>query len=215
MFDTETGVSTLILKEIPYTQTAYVRIHSVQPEGLEAHLGECTAFCRMCGAERIYAAGHPELAHWPEHCRVIPMALILTEEEEPGANLFPVTERTVGRFREIYRERMMGVDNSASLTARDEKEILSSGGAYFVHEDGELLGIGWLAGSELRCIAAVKPGAGERVLRTLLTRADSDRVTLEVASTNLRALRLYERFGFLPGGEGRSWHTIFEGGNNG
>ena len=30
MFDTETGVSTLVMKEIPYKQIAYVKVQSVQ-----------------------------------------------------------------------------------------------------------------------------------------------------------------------------------------
>ena len=136
------------------------------------------------------------------------MALLVPEQSDPGANLFPVTEQTVGKWREICNERMAQVDNAATLTARDEKEILS-GGAYFVHDAGELLGIGWMKGSELACMAAVKPGAGERVLRTLLTLAETERVTLEVASTNVRALRLYERLGFLQTGEARNWYIIY------
>ena len=44
VFDTETGVSTLVLKEIPYKQIAYVKVQSVQPGGLEAHLHECVSF---------------------------------------------------------------------------------------------------------------------------------------------------------------------------
>lgn len=208
VFDTETGVSTLVLKELPYKQTAYIKVQSVQPEGLEAHLCECVSFCRMCGAEHIYAEGHPELERWPVHCAVQSMALSMVEVPEPEANLFPVTEATVARWRELYNEKMAPVDNTATMTARDEKEIVTSGGAYFVHDRGELLGIGWMKGSELLCIAAAKPGAGERVLRTLLTVADSDRVTLEVASTNTRALRLYEKLGFLPSGAARIWHTI-------
>ena len=208
MFDTETGVSTLILKEIPYKQVAYVRVQSAQPDGLEEHLRECISFCRMCGAEHVYASGCEGLEKWPLYCGVIPMALLLTEDADSGANLFPVTEQTVGRWRDIYNEKMTAVDNTATLTARDEKEILS-GGAYFVHDSGELLGIGWMKGSELSCIAAVKPGAGERVLKTLLSLADSDRVTLEVASTNVRARRLYEKMGFLQTGEARNWYTIY------
>ncbi len=207
VFDTDTGVSTLVLKEIPYKQIAYVTVRSVQPGGLREHLSECVRFCRMCGAERVYASGHGELAQWPKHCDVLPMAMSWTDDGDPGANLFPVTEQTVKRWRELYNERMAPVDNSAVMTARDEKEILA-GGAYFVHENGELLGIGWMKGSELLCIASVKPGSGARVLKTLLTVADSDRVTLEVASTNGRALRLYERLGFFQCGEARSWYTI-------
>ena len=208
LFDTETGVSTLVLKEIPYKQIAYVRVQSVQPGGLREHLADCVSFCRMCGAERVYAAGHEELAQWPQYCQVLPMALSWIDDGDPGANLFPVTEETVKQWRDIYNEKMAPVDNSATMTARDEKEILS-GGAYFVHERGALLGIGWMKGSELLCIASVKPGSGERVLRTLLTVADSDRITLEVASTNSRAIRLYEKLGFFQWGEARSWYTIY------
>lgn len=207
VFDTETGVSTLILKEIPYQQTAYIRVQSVQPGGLREHIEECRSFCRMCGAEKILASGHEELAEWPHHCDVIPMALNLTELDL-DANLFPVTEQTVSRWREIYNEKMAKVDNSATLTARDEKAVCA-GGAYFVHDQGELLGIGWLKGSEVLCIAAAKKGAGERVLRSLMTAVDSDRVTLEVASTNKRAMKLYEKLGFVQYAQARSWYRIY------
>ena len=207
MFDTETGVSTLILKEIPYKQVAYVKVQSVQPDGLGEHLRECVSFCRMCGAERVLASGHEGLEQWPVFCSVTTMALGLPATMEYGANLFPVTEATVGQWRSIYNERMGPVDNAATMTARDEKQILA-GGAYFVHEDGELLGIGWMKGSELLCIASVKPGAGERVTKTLLTLSDSDRVTLDVASTNRRAIRLYERMGFVPVAQKAKWYQI-------
>ena len=208
IFDTETGVSTLILKEIPYKQVAYVKLRSVQPDGLREHLRECVSFCRMCGAERIFAEGHPELERWPEHCVVLTMNLAVTDREPP-AMVFPVTEQTVGLWREIYNERMGPVDNSATMTARDEKEILSSGGACFVHDGGVLLGIGWVKDSEILCVAAVQPGAGERVLGTLLTLLNSDRAELEVASTNHRAIRLYERMGFVTVGEKSKWYQIF------
>ena len=207
IFDTATGISSLILKEIPYKQTAYIRIRSVEEGGLREHLSECVSFARMCGAERVYATGHEALTGWPLYCSVISMAMLLPPTLEPQANLFPVTEETVGKWRSIYNEKMGPVDNAATMTARDEKEILS-GGAYFVHKDGELLGIGWMKGSELLCVAAVKPGAGERVTLTMLTLADSERVTLEVASTNLRALRLYERMGFAALGERSCWYQI-------
>ena len=69
MFDTQTGVSSLILKEIPYKQVAYVKVQSVQPDGLGAHLQECVSFCRMCGAERVLASGHEGLDQWPAFFR--------------------------------------------------------------------------------------------------------------------------------------------------
>lgn len=208
MFDTDTGVSTLLLKEVPYKQIAYVKVQSVQPGGLREHLKECVSFCRMCGAERVLAQGHSELTDYPVYCSVLDMRLAVSEREPP-AMVFPVTEQTVRRWRDIYNEKMASVDNAATLTAFDEKEILSSGGAYFVHESGDLLGIGWVEGNEILCIASVKPGAGERVLGTLLTLLESDRGELKVASTNSRAIRLYERMGFVTVGEISKWYQIF------
>lgn len=208
MFDTDTGVSTLLLKEVPYRQIAYVKVQSVQPGGLREHLDECVSFCRMCGAEKVLAQGHPELEAYPVHSTVLSMSLAVPEAEPP-AMVFPVTEQTVGRWREIYNQKMSGVDNAATLTARDEKTLLSSPGACFVHDCGSLLGIGWVEGSEILCVAGVRPGAGERVLRTLLTLLDSGRASLQVASTNERAIRLYERMGFVTVGESARWHQIF------
>ncbi len=206
MFTTDTGVSTLLLKEVPYKQTAYIRLQDVQPEGLGAHLAECIQFCRMCGAEHIYAAGHGGLESYPLHCAILTMTL--PADFEPPANLFPVTEATVSRWRAIYNEKMKAVDNAATLTAWDEREILA-GESYFIHDDGALLGIGWLRGEELLCIAAAKPGAGEPCLKTLLSAAKGDRVTLEVASTNERAIRLYERLGGIVTGERMRWYRVF------
>ena len=151
MFDTDTGVSSLLLKEVPYKQVAYIRVQSVQPGGLSTHLKECVGFCRMCGAERVLAQGHAELESYPLHCAVLTMSGPVSRREPP-AMVFPVTEQTVRRWREIYNEKMAPVDNAATMTAFDEKKILASAGAVFVHENGGLLGIGWVSGSEILCV---------------------------------------------------------------
>lgn len=208
MFTTDTGVSTLVLKEIPYKEIAYIKVQDVQPGGLREHIAECVSFCRMCGAEQVFATGHPDLEQWPLHCAVRKMNLSLEDMPEPDAGVFPVTEETVSPWRQIYNDRMRQIDNAATLTAFDEKELISSGGAYFVHENGELLGIGWIKGSELLALASAQPGAGERVLRNLLTAADSELVSLEVASTNHRAIRLYEKMGFITVEERSRWYRI-------
>ena len=159
VFTTEYGVASLIFKEIPYKQLAFVHMQDVQPGGMEAHLRECVTFCRMAGAERILAKGHEALAAYPLHSIVYRMALAL-EPREPEANLWPVTEETVSKWREIYNARMAVIDNHATLTSRDEKEIIASGGAYFVHRDGQLLGIGWLRSGQLLALASTVPGTG-------------------------------------------------------
>ena len=69
VFTTENGAASLILGEIPYRGEAFVRIQdSLEPESL---LKECVSFCRMCGAERVYASGHPCLEALPLHLSLI------------------------------------------------------------------------------------------------------------------------------------------------
>lgn len=207
LFTTEYGVSSLVLKEIPYRKTAYITIREVQPGGFEAHLKECAAFCRAAGAEKIYATGHEALAQYPLHTAILKMSATAWVDKEKLACLFPVTEATVERWRSYCNERMASTDNAATQEKRDEEEILKTGGAYFVHQDGQLLGIGWLDDCELLCVAAEK-GMGETVMHTLMSLVEGDTMTLEVASTNLRAIRLYERLGFLKIGERSRWYRL-------
>ena len=207
VFTTQYGVASLILKEIPYKDLAFVRVRSCIPGKLEEHLAECVGFCRMAGAGRVLAAGDEGLAQYPLHSIVYTMSLE-NPRETPPANLWPVTEETVTRWREIYHKGMSPIDNHATLTAFDEKKILTSGGAYFVHREGELLGIGWMEGEQLLAVVSVVPGMGETVARTLFTLTDSDRITLEVVSENKRAMGLYGRMGFLKTGERERWYRV-------
>lgn len=205
MFTTPYGVASLILKEIPHRGQAYVHIRS--GEDTDQLLEECITFCRMAGAETVYAAGEG-LENYPLYCSVVEMRGNAWVDREKLKNLFPVTEASVSRWREIYNEKMAGVDNAATLTAFDEKQILSSGGAYFVHDCGKLLGIGWLEDTKLLAIAAVEKGAGETVAHTLMSMVEYADMTLEVASTNTRAIALYEKLGFLKTREITRWHRV-------
>ena len=206
VFTTEYGVASLVLKEIPYKETAYILIRdSLEPEKL---IEECASFCRAVGAEHIFATGHEALEKYPLHTSVLEMRGTAWVDAEKLQSLFPVTEQTVGRWRQIYNERMKTVDNSGTLESRDEKKILESGGAYFVHSCGELLGIGWLEEETLLAVASVRPGAGETVMHSLMSLVEGASVTLEVASTNERAIWLYEKLGFLKTREISRWYRI-------
>ena len=208
MFTTEYGVASLILKEIPYRKQAYIRILDVQEDSFEEYLAECVSFCRMCGAEQIFAEGHEQLSKYPVYTAVNRMQGTIPFDPEKTASLFPVTEKTVSRWRGLYNEAMRNVDNAGTLEARDEKQILAGGGAYFVHEDSDLLGIFWLEDTKLLAIAALQRGAGERVMHTMLSVTDGEPVWLEVASTNARAIRLYEKMGFVPTAQLRCWYCV-------
>ena len=208
IFTTEYGVSSLVLKEIPYKKQAYIHIRTVQDGFFKAHLKECAAFCRMAGAEQIFAAGDASLEAYPLYTAVLEMRGKAVVDREKLRCLFPVTEATAAQWRRIYNEKMINVDNTATLEARDEKKIRESGGAYFVHEAGELLGIGWIEDTKLLAVASVKKGAGETVMHTLMSLVEGADMVLEVASTNERAIRLYEKLGFIKTREISRWYDV-------
>lgn len=208
VFTTETGVSSLILKEVPYRKTAYIRIQDVQPDGLQEHLAECVSFCRMVGAEQIYATGADTLSAYPVYMRLLELRGRAWVDESHLCNLFPVTEQTVARFRQIYNESMHGVDNAETMEARDEARILAASGAYFIHEDGNLIGIGWMDDTKLLAVASVVRGGGERLMHTLMSLVEGADMTIEVASTNQKAIHLYEKLGFLPVREVVCWYDV-------
>ena len=206
VFTTEYGVASLVLREIPYRQEAYIGIQSsLQPEEL---LAECVSFCRACGAEKIYARGHEFLEKYPLHTAIVKMRGTAQVDDSKVENLWPVTEQTVSQWREFMNRRLKDVDNAGTLDAKQEKEILDRGGAYFVHRNGELLGGGWLVDGELRLIAAAVSGAGERVAHTLMSLCPDSPLELEVASTNRKAIGLYEKLGFISTEELSRWYKI-------
>ncbi len=208
IFTTDYGVSSLVLREIPYRNEAYICIQDVQDAFFEEHLAECVSFCRMCGAERIFAEGNEKLERYPLYTAVNRMHGRISPDPEKVASLFPVTEETVSRWRRIYNDAMRSVDNAGTLESRDEKKIVSSGSAYFVHDNGELLGIFWLEDAKLLAVAAVQKGAGERVMHSMLSLLDGEQLSLEVASTNRRAIRLYEKLGLIATAQLKRWYRV-------
>lgn len=206
VFPTEFGVASLILKEIPYREEAYIIIQDTQqPEEL---LNECISFCRMCGAEKIYARGNEITERYPQFCSIYEMRGQIAVDESKVEHLWPVTAETVSRWRQLMNERLRDVDNARTLEKKDEQEILDSGGGYFVHHDGELLGAGWLVDGELKLLSSCKPGMGERVCHTLFSAVGEQQIKLEVASTNKKAIRLYEKLGFIPVAELWKWYRV-------
>ena len=206
VFTTENGAASLTLREIPSRQRAYIIIQS--SEAPEQLLEECVSFCKACGAEAVYAAGHPILEHYPLHTAILCMSGSRERLPESDAALFPVQVHTAETWRKIYNEKMASVDNAAYLTAEDAKKAARAGQAYFVHRDGELLGFGSVEGESLKAIASLVPGRGREILCALNHAMGGERITLEVASTNQKAIRLYEALGMIATGEIIRWYKI-------
>lgn len=209
MFTSEYGVASLFLREIPYRGRAHIKIQSsLDPEKF---LDECVSFCRMCGAEWIDAAGHEFLEKYPLITALVSMQCSREQLGEGDACLFPMTEQTMQQWLDICNERMANVPNAAYLDAREGRDLLQKGSAYFVHKDGELLGIGIASNDFIDTVVAVKPGAGEAVVRALNGVLTGDTARLMVAEANTRAVRLYERLGFIKVKELSRWYQILGG----
>lgn len=206
IFTTELGVASLTLNQIPYTKKAYIRIQDSR-DG-ERFLQECTSFCKAAGADYVYATGQTCCEHYPEYTKIIKMQNDLQNIGDTDAALFPVTERTIEKWREIYNDKVIRVPNGAYMNIEKAKDLMREGDGYFIHRNGELLGIGKASGDTLHWIASVKPGEGKACVRALCRGISADTVYLEVAAENRKAYTLYESLGFIPVSVVSTWYQI-------
>lgn len=204
VFDTEFGVASLILKEVPYQGTAYIILRdSLEPEKL---LAECVSFCRVCGAEEILATGNECLDARPLCTAMWEMRCLTADLPETDAALWPVQEATLEDWRRIYNEKVRRIPNGAWMTEADGKKMLEKGDGYFIHRGDVLLGIGRASGEVIDWVAAVVPGAGRDVVAALAHAVTEETVTLTAASANKKAIRLYESMGFVKAKEISRWY---------
>lgn len=207
VFDTQNGVGSLILKEIPYRGVAYIQIQSASDP--EAFLAECVDFCKLAGAQQILAAGHDCLTRYPEHTQIWEMRICAESLPDTDASVFPVTEKTAARWQELYNEKMKNIPNSAYMTNRDMQKLLAEGGGYFVHRNEKLLGLGKASGDRIDAVISMEKGAGKTVVAALSHGLTADVITLQVASANEKAVRLYDRMGFIKGKIVSTWYRVF------
>ncbi len=203
IFTTEKGVASLVFRQIPYTKKAYIRIQDTAMG--EDFLKECISFCSTAGAESVYATGHPVCENYPEHTAVVEMRADLSSIAETDATLFPVTNQTAERWREIYNKKVFSVPAGSWMTVQQAKNM-SDG--YFIHRNGELLGIGKASDDRIHWVASCTAGAGKDVVCALCHALTGDTVTIEVASANTKAIRLYEKLGFIRTKELLKWYQV-------
>ena len=206
VFTTEYGVASLILAQIPYREEGYIRVQSsLEPKQL---LGECVQFLRACGAERIYATGNDLPSELPVYTQLVQMQMQREALPETDAALWPVLPENVSQWTEIYNQKTSKIPMGAWLTDSQRKELLESGEGYFVHRNGELLGIGRVSGDTILFVASVSPGAGADVVAALAHAATEPVLQLTVATTNKKAVRLYESLGFIQTRMLSTWYCV-------
>jgi hypothetical protein len=205
-FTTQNGLASLTLSEIPYTHKAYIRIHDSQH--VKDFLDECCSFCRAIGAQEIYAAGHEYLANYPLQTKILRMCRMRENLPDTDAALLPMQQKTLDQWRNLYNERMHGIDNCAYMTHVKAEEYLEKGNAYFIHQGDTLLGFGAASEERVEALGSVVPGSGEDILLALNHALTGERICVEVATSNTRAMRLYQRLGFFATEELSVWYKI-------
>lgn len=207
MFTTSNGVASLTLREIPYKKTAYIRLQdSLDPVAL---LNESCDFCRAVGAEHVFATGHATLEAFPFHTAIWLMQCWRDAIPDTDAALFPVQEQTLEQWRTLYNEKMRDIPNAQYMTMTSAQNMLAKGNGYFVHSGETLLGIGIASGDTIDAIVAEFPGAGKYVLSALNHALSGETVRLQVASENKKAVRFYEKMGFIRTEVIDNWYQIF------
>ena len=190
IFTGENGVATLILREIPHQQRAYVMLRTVWR--LQPFLAECRDFCRMAGAESVYVTGQEDLSNLPfVHAmeRWTCRRADLPPLAEP-VELTPLDDGNRETFRTIYNRLFAQIPNAATCTPQEVERIQREERAALAVVDGQAAGLAQWTDGRLEAIG-VEPefrGLGYRLALTVLHRMTTETVELQVSSANQRAV---------------------------
>lgn len=207
VFTTENGVASLLLKNVPATKTAYIKIQDAADA--EILLRECCDFCKAVGAERIYATG-ADLIKDDRTCeKVISMTRPKADLPKTNAQLVLVQDESMELWRDIYNRKMKGIPNASQISQHDAKKYLDSGSCYFVYNDSVLIGIGMINENRIDALASVVKGAGRDVLLALCNGVQAAQIELLVAHSNEKAVNLYHTLGFSFAWVLETWYQIF------
>ena len=207
VFATEFGAASLTLSQIPTQHKAYVRIQATQD--LQKLVEECVSFCRMCGAQQVYATGHTALNAYPYHTSILSMSCRKDCLADTSAWLEPVRQETLFTWKDIYNDKIQNVPNAACMSIKQAQEMLAEQSGYFVFKDENCVGIGRASDAMIKWVAATQMGAGADIVLALAKQIKDDVISLEVAQTNIKALLLYKRLGFDQDKEISRWYKIY------
>lgn len=199
IFTAANGLATLILREIPFSGRAYVMFRSVwkDPAALAA---ECASFCRMAGAGEVYVS---------HDCKELPLAhaydmveLRCEKEALPAltdpVELLPLTAERAEEWLEVYNRSFAPIPGAAAYDRREMTRLMKDKTAFWVERDGSCAAIVEEKPDGLAAIAVLPRyrGLGTATALTALHRAQAQVLTVRTASTNERALAMYDRLGF-------------------
>ena len=212
IFTGQYGMGTLILREIPYKQCAYVLVRSAREGCMREFLEECSAFCRAAGAEWVLASAPeplPFLLHVHDMLEYACPRKQLPPPLRP-VELEPLDDRNAERYREIYNDLFRAIPNAATCRPEDLRRLREKSTACLALVGGETAGICQWSGSELEAIGVLPEfrGLGHRLALTVFEQMEGETITLRVSSSNAPALRLYQKLGFDRTRVLSSWYAL-------
>ena len=197
IFTATNGMASLILQEIPYRREAFVQVRAVFTR-LDALLQECAAFCRMAGAERVFATGSADFSAYRLHARLMEREISADRLPSVEAKAIPTED---GEWLSCYRDAFRHVPAARTLKQMEH--------CYWIEEKGERIGLGQIIEGELRAVASLQKGAGVRCVCALAAVSTAPTIRLLCAMENEPAMSLYDRLGFSHGVIKEIWHQIY------
>lgn len=211
VFTAANGTASLILQEIPISGKAYVLVRSVWTSAA-ALLEECVSFCRIAGAETVFAAWGTEDLPGEHAYDLIAMTCEKRALPQPRQPLQPVplTPDNGGDYLAVYNRCFRTVSGAATYGQKDLKRLYDQDKAWLVYRDGICAAVAEISEEGLEAIAVLPEfaGLGFDLAATVLQMVPSTTVSLKVASDNPRAGRLYDRLGFRKQGLVSRWWKI-------
>lgn len=212
MFTSSYGLATLILKEIAWNGRAYVLIRSVWNDQTAALLDECRSFCRAVGAEEIYASWDAEELPAEHAWDMIDMACPKSALPAPRqtVELEQATPETAEDYLRIYNQCFRDVPAAASYDRKSLEPLYGEELIWLAKVHGQYAAVAEISKEGLEGIAVLPEfrGLGYDLAAAVLRMVPSTEVRLKVASTNVRARRLYDRLGFAETGISRRWYRL-------
>lgn len=211
VFMSQGGTATLVLREIPHKQTAYILLLTV--ENLPLLVSECTAFCRECGAETcVVSARDPEVSLGPDPDYCIYRMQVEKAALPPAGDRFtliPLAPENEDLYISLYNRCFRAVTNAVTYDRTHIQRIRREAQQAFLAQiDGVPCGMGELHENELAAVGLLPEyrGMGRDLVLSLLHRCPGPELTLTVASDNSRAMALYKRLGFTVSGVESKWY---------
>lgn len=210
MFTSAYGIATLILREIPWSGSAYVLVRSVWNDQTAALLEECRGFCRAVGAKAVFAAYDTEELPAEHAYDMLHMTRPKAGLPEAVLELLPLTRENSAAYLEIYNRCFVEVPSAASYDQSSLEPLYGEDLVWLVKRGEVYAGVAEISKEGLEAVAVLPEfrGMGYDLALSVLHMVPSPVLRLKVASTNTRAIALYQRLGFRVDGVEKRWFCL-------